>query len=162
MSGLILKLRPNEELLINGVRIENGDRKTRLRIKTENAHILRLRDAITPAEATTPIKRAYYEAQLAVAGQIPKAQAVILVERALEEARDAPPRPMPDFDRLTALIDAGDFYQIMRSLAPYLINRQAAAAAPAAGANAKNEPSTTKRRAPRVLRQRKTAAVSAK
>ena len=66
MSGLILKLRPNEELMINGVIVENGDKKTRLRVKTEGAHILRLKDAIRPEDATTPLKRAYYVAQMTV------------------------------------------------------------------------------------------------
>ena len=46
MSGLILKLGPNERVLINGAVIENGDRRSRLSVKTPNAHILRLRDAL--------------------------------------------------------------------------------------------------------------------
>ena len=65
MAGLILKLRPHEELMINGVVVENGDRKARLRVKTDGAHILRLRDAMKPEDATTPLKRAYYIAQMA-------------------------------------------------------------------------------------------------
>ena len=84
MSGLILKLRPHEELMINGVVVENGDRKTRLRVKTDGAHILRLRDAIRPEDATTPLKRAYYIAQLAVAGQLPKAEAAEMIVHALK------------------------------------------------------------------------------
>ena len=58
VSGLVLKLRPREQLLVNGVVIENGERKTSLRIKTEGARILRLRDLISPEKATTPVKRA--------------------------------------------------------------------------------------------------------
>ena len=34
MSGLVLKLRPAERVLINGVVIENGDRRSRLNILT--------------------------------------------------------------------------------------------------------------------------------
>lgn len=69
MSGLVLKLRPAERVLINGVVIENGDRRSRLNILTPNANILRLRDAIHPSEASTPVTRVCYLAQLILAGE---------------------------------------------------------------------------------------------
>ena len=69
MPGLILKLRAHEQILVNGVVMQNGDRNARLIIKTPDAKILRLRDAIHPDEATTPVKRVCYIAQLAVAGE---------------------------------------------------------------------------------------------
>ncbi|MBI1393856.1 MAG: flagellar biosynthesis repressor FlbT [Alphaproteobacteria bacterium] len=69
MSGLVLKLQPGEQILVNGVVMQNGDRRAQLRIKTKNAHILRLRDAIHPDDADTPVKRVYYAAQLVVAGE---------------------------------------------------------------------------------------------
>ncbi len=68
MSGLVLKLAPNERILINGAVIENGDRRTRLSIKTPNANILRLKDAIHPNDAKTPVRRVCYIAQLALSG----------------------------------------------------------------------------------------------
>lgn len=69
MPGLILKLRAHEQILVNGVVMQNGDRNARLIIKTPDAKILRLRDAIHPDDATTPVKRVCYIAQLAVAGE---------------------------------------------------------------------------------------------
>lgn len=68
MSGLILKLSPKERVLINGAVIENGDRRGRLAVVTPNAHILRLRDAIHPETANTPVRRACYLAQLVLSG----------------------------------------------------------------------------------------------
>ncbi len=68
MTGLVLKLAPNERLLINGAVIENGNRRGRLNILTADANILRLRDAIHPDEANTPIRRLCYKAQLALSG----------------------------------------------------------------------------------------------
>ncbi len=68
MSGLVLKLGPKERVLINGAVIENGDRRARLAIVTPNAHILRLRDAIHPDQATTPVRRVCYVAQLVLSG----------------------------------------------------------------------------------------------
>lgn len=68
MSGLVLKLTPKERVLINGAVIENGDRRGRLSILTPNANILRLRDAIHPDEANTPVRRLCYSAQLVLSG----------------------------------------------------------------------------------------------
>ncbi len=84
MAGLILKLRPGEQLMINGVVVENGNQKTRLYVKTTDAHILRLRDAMRPEDATTPLKQAYFVAQMAVAGHIPKGGAAGLILNALK------------------------------------------------------------------------------
>ena len=109
MAGLILKLRPHEELMINGVLVENGDRNARIKVKTEGAHILRLRDAITPEEATTPLKRAYYIAQLAVAGQMPGDEAAEILNRAATELDSPESRK-----KIETLIADNDFYQVMR------------------------------------------------
>ncbi|MEP5731439.1 MAG: flagellar biosynthesis repressor FlbT [Sulfitobacter sp.] len=68
MSGLVLKLSPKERVLINGAVIENGDRRSRLSIMTPNAHILRLRDAIHPEEAKTPVRRVCFAMQLVLSG----------------------------------------------------------------------------------------------
>ena len=68
MSGLVLKLSPKERVLINGAVIENGDRRSRLAIMTPDANILRLRDAIHPEEATTPVRRACLAIQLVLSG----------------------------------------------------------------------------------------------
>jgi len=70
MSGLVLKLSPKERVLINGAVIENGDRRSRLAIMTPDAHILRLRDAIHPDEATTPVRRACVVVQMILSGDI--------------------------------------------------------------------------------------------
>ncbi|GGE47502.1 flagellar biosynthesis repressor FlbT [Primorskyibacter flagellatus] len=68
MGGLVLKLGPKERVLVNGAVIENGDRRSRLSIMTPNANILRLRDAIHPNDATTPVRRVCYLAQLVLTG----------------------------------------------------------------------------------------------
>ncbi len=69
MPGLILKLGPGERVMINGVVLENGARRTRLNILTPDANVLRLRDAIHPEEARTPVRRVCYIAQLVLAGE---------------------------------------------------------------------------------------------
>ncbi len=85
MSGLVLKLAPNERLLINGAVIENGSRRGRLNVLTPGAHILRLRDAIRPDESDTPVKRLCYQAQLVLSGDAPMAEVAPRLMRGIDE-----------------------------------------------------------------------------
>lgn len=85
MSGLVLKLSPKERVLINGAVIENGDRRSRLSIMTPNANILRLRDAIHPEEATTPVRRACFAVQTVLSGDTTPEDAHHKLLRQIEE-----------------------------------------------------------------------------
>ncbi|MAC81108.1 MAG: flagellar biosynthesis repressor FlbT [Rhodobacteraceae bacterium] len=85
MPGLVLKLGPKERILINGAVIENGDRRSRLQILTPDARILRLRDAIHPEEANTPVRRVCYSAQLLLSGDLDPAEARLSLLRRIEE-----------------------------------------------------------------------------
>ncbi len=85
MSGLILKLSPKERILINGAVIENGDRRSRLAIMTPDAHILRLRDAIHPEDAKTPVRRVCYAVQLVLSGDASPDEARRSLLRSVEE-----------------------------------------------------------------------------
>lgn len=85
MTGLVLKLAPGERVLINGAVIENGDRRSRLSIMTPNAHILRLRDAIHPEEANTPVRRVCYVAQLVLSGDARPEEARMQLLRGIEQ-----------------------------------------------------------------------------
>ena len=85
MSGLVLKLAPKERVLINGAVIENGDRRSRLAIMTPNANILRLRDAIHPEEANTPVRRVCYIAQLVLSGDVDASEAKMQLLRGIEQ-----------------------------------------------------------------------------
>jgi flagellar biosynthesis repressor protein FlbT len=85
VTGLVLKLAPKERVLINGAVIENGDRRSRLAIMTPNAHILRLRDAIHPEQANTPVRRVCYIAQLVLSGDADPTQARQQLLRGIEQ-----------------------------------------------------------------------------
>ncbi len=117
MAGLILKLRPFEEVLINGVVVENGDRKTRLRVKTEGAKILRLRGALRADEATTPLARAAYVAQLGVSGDLPVAEALSLLSDALPTLLcEASKQEKATIDRAMQAAAGGHIYSVLREL----------------------------------------------
>lgn len=85
MSGLVLKLGPRERVLVNGAVIENGDRRSRLAILSPDANILRLRDAIHPEEAKTPVRRVCYAAQLVLTGDAKPEEAKLGLLRRIEE-----------------------------------------------------------------------------
>ncbi len=118
MSGLVLKLGPNERVLINGAVIENGNRRSRLNIKTPGANILRLRDAIHPAQARTPVRRLCYIAQLILSGDKTLSDARDELMAGIDQLVDV----LKDSDSRIALADAkaaiqqGQAYYIMKSL----------------------------------------------
>ncbi|MEM6823960.1 MAG: flagellar biosynthesis repressor FlbT [Pseudomonadota bacterium] len=118
MSGLVLKLAPKERVVINGAVIENGDRRTRLSVLTPGANILRLRDAIHPEEANTPVRRVCYVAQLAVSGDAEPDEARAQLLRGIEQLSQV----FQDADSLLALnkatdaVSNGQFYQGLRAL----------------------------------------------
>lgn len=118
MSGLVLKLSPRERILINGAVIENGDRRTRLNIVTPNASILRLRDAIHPKDAITPVKRVCYIAQLILSGDAAGDEATKQLLSGIEQLSQV----FLDFDSRRIISVAtntaleGNIYQALKSL----------------------------------------------
>ena len=104
MSGLVLKLAPKERVLVNGAVIENGDRRSRLSIVTPDANILRLRDAIHPEEANTPVRRVCYAAQLVLSGDVDPEEDRLPMLRRIEELSQV----FTDADSRAALAEATD------------------------------------------------------
>ena len=73
MSGLILNLKPGEKFLVNGIVLENGPKRGQIKVEGDQAKILRLSDALHPNDVNTPVKQAYYMAQLVLSGDIDEA-----------------------------------------------------------------------------------------
>ncbi len=118
MGGLVLKLAPKERVLINGVVIENGDRRSRFSIMTPQANVLRLRDAIHPDEVTTPVRRVCYAAQLVLSGDMDAEQARQQLLRRVEELSqvftDADSRRV--LSEATEALVAEQYYKCLKSL----------------------------------------------
>lgn len=118
MSGLVLKLAPKERVLINGAVIENGDRRTRVSILTPNANILRLRDALHPDEAKTPVRRVCYVAQLVLSGDVVATEARSQLLQGIEQLSQV----FLDADSRQTLQDATEaviaerYYQALKAL----------------------------------------------
>ena len=118
MSGLVLKLAPRERILINGAVIENGDRRSRLSIVTPNANILRLRDAIHPEEATTPVRRVCYIAQLVLSGDADPGRGAEQLAHGIRQLAAAlvSTECRMHLDAASDAVATGNFYQAMKSL----------------------------------------------
>jgi flagellar biosynthesis repressor protein FlbT len=118
MSGLVIRLAPFERVLLNGAVIENGDKRASLSIKTPNAHVLRLRDAIHPEQANTPVRRICYMVQLVLSGDSLQNDMTQPLLRGIEQLSqvftDKDSRAL--LDRATEAILAGEHYLALKAL----------------------------------------------
>lgn len=118
MSGLVLKLGPKERVLVNGAVIENGDRRARISILTPGANILRLKDAIHPEEATTPVRRVCYIAQLVLSGDADadeaRRQLLLGIEQLSQVFLDEDSRTQ--LAAATRAVNEGQAYQALKAL----------------------------------------------
>lgn len=66
----MLKFPAGDRIVVNGAVIENVGRGARLRLLTPETQLLRLRDAINPAAATTPVGRLTHTVQMMLIGEL--------------------------------------------------------------------------------------------
>jgi len=118
MGGLVLKLAPKERVLVNGAVIENGDRRSRLSIVTPDASILRLKDAIHPEEATTPVRRVCYAVQLVLSGDSDPRNANLPLLRHIEELSQVflDPDSRASLSEATDALVNSQHYQCLKAL----------------------------------------------
>lgn len=118
MTGLVLKLNPRERLLVNGAVIENGDRRSKLSIITPNANILRLRDAIRPDEANTPVRRVCYIAQLVLSGDVDDDAAAQQLQEGIRQLSIAlmDAESHAHLSAASKAVETRDFYRALKSL----------------------------------------------
>lgn len=118
MTGLVIKLAPNERVLINGAVVQNGDRRASISVRTPNASILRLKDALHPDQVSTPVSRVCYIAQLLLSGDADpaegRAQLLTGIEQLSQAFSDRDSRSMID-DASAAVLQA-NYYQALRQL----------------------------------------------
>lgn len=117
MAGLALKLAPKERVLINGVVVENGPRRAQLLIKTDNAAVLRLRDALDQTDVVGPASEAYYTAQRSVAGEITEQEAKGLLAPLLS-ALSGNQAATTSVENARRSLSDSNLYRVMRALRP--------------------------------------------
>jgi flagellar protein FlbT len=118
MTGLVIKLAPGERILINGAVIENGDRRTRINIQTPNANVLRLKDAIHPNDAITPVKRLVYSIQLVLLGEKSASDIRGDILKGIEDLSQVftDPDSRLILDKASISLSESNFYKCLKSL----------------------------------------------
>lgn len=118
MVGLVLKLGPKERILINGAVLENGNRRSRFSIVTPSANVLRLKDAIHPEAANTPMGRVCYQLQLILAGNSDPSEASQQIARQISELARILIDPFwqEHLARARVAVVQGKFYNALKSL----------------------------------------------
>ncbi|MFN7056948.1 flagellar biosynthesis repressor FlbT [Hyphomonas sp.] len=109
---LKLSLKPGETFVVNGAVVRNGDRRGVLLLETQ-ARILREKDILSPAEASTPAARAYFAVmQMYLLGEVDgpcysqAAEALAGLMAEMPEARD-------EVLQISADVVAGDLYKAL-------------------------------------------------
>jgi len=118
MAGLMLKFPAGDRIVINGAVIENVGRGARLRLLTPDTQLLRLRDAVDPAMANSPVGRLAHAVQLMLIGEWPATEGVPETLATLPPLRNAftTEDDRACIDRVRDHLEAGQFYQALRQL----------------------------------------------
>jgi len=117
MTGLVIRLKPNEKILVNGVVLQNCDRAARFRIKSNDVSILRSRDAIPQKSANTPLRRLYYVAQLALAGEADPEKAKAQIQSGIDPLKAIfAGTAQLDLERAYEAAEKHKFFIVMRAL----------------------------------------------
>jgi len=126
MAGLVLKLRPKERFMINGVVLQNGEKRSNIVVVSEDVNVLRLRDAIHPEDAKTPVKRVCYITQLVLAGEADPAEASFQILRGIEQLSQVfnDPDSKAHLDNATKNVRQKQFYQTLKSLRALLAREE--------------------------------------
>ncbi len=120
MPGLALKLAPREQVLINGVVVENGPRRTQIVIMTEDAAILRLREALSAEDVIGPASRAYFAAQQALSDPLVGSSMMAEVAQHLDTLKNlnTSENTSKIVDNARRALEASNYYRTMRVLKP--------------------------------------------
>lgn len=119
MPGLILNLKPWETFLVGNVVLQNGGRRTQLRVSDDKAGVLRLSDALHPDQVTTPLTRAYHMAQLLLLGQVCDGVSAESLRELLMEAQAALGDTKVIAEAL-AYAEQARYFKVLRTLKPHL------------------------------------------
>jgi len=138
---LKLRLKPDEQLVVNGCVIQNGNRRHTLTIKNF-AQVIRGDDLIAREEADTPAKIAYFLIQNVLIDQgcakdnIPAAQRTLAKLYATFIDEDAKGAIMEAANHMSV----ADYYKALSSLRPVLAYEAAVIARAARARDAAEEP----------------------
>ena len=110
--SLKLEIKPNERIILGDCIVTNRGPRTRLLIKG-TVPILREKDVMTPAQATSPAKRIYLAVQRMYTSKRPQEHRNLCF-RLLRETLQAAPKARPLIESINNRILTGDLYKALK------------------------------------------------
>ena len=111
--SLKLEIKPNEQIILGDCIVTNRGPRTRLVIKG-TVPILREKDIMTPAQATSPAKRIYLAVQRMYTSKRPEEHRRLCF-RLLREALQAMPQASQLVESINNRILTGDLYKALKA-----------------------------------------------
>jgi flagellar protein FlbT len=119
---LTINLKARERLIVNGVVIENAGQPARLLVHN-NAALLREKDILTEAQASTPARRIYFAIQCEYLFPGKEALFLPIIYEFLREFGEAAPSTATLVHEIHELVDSRELYRALKS-ARQLIQRE--------------------------------------
>jgi flagellar protein FlbT len=111
---LRLTLKPQERVIIGGAVVRNGDSRIELFIENQ-VPILREADILSPGAVETPCERIYLAVQLMYVDPDNQTQHRQLYSEFVRDVLEAAPSTAQYLDEVNKQVDAGRFYQALKS-----------------------------------------------
>jgi len=119
---LTINLKPHERLIINGVVIENSGPAAKILVHN-NAALMREKDILTEAQATTPARRIYFTVQCQYLFPAKSEVFLPIIEKFLREFEEAAPSTEALIAEIRQLMSEGQYYRALKS-AKQLVARE--------------------------------------
>jgi|SRR5665213_574259 len=119
---LTINLKARERLILNGVVIENAGQPARLLVHN-NAALLREKDILTEAQASTPARRIYFAIQCEYLFPGKETLFLPIIYEFLRQFADAAPSTATLVDEIREFVDGRELYRALKS-AKQLIQRE--------------------------------------
>ncbi|HXY99708.1 MAG TPA: flagellar biosynthesis repressor FlbT [Stellaceae bacterium] len=119
---LTINLKPGEKLILNGVVLQNAHHAAKLLIHNE-ASLLREKDIISEAQATTPARRIYFTVQCLYLFRSKASIYLPIIQSFLGEFAQAAPSTLPLVQQIEKEIASDQLYQALKT-AKQLISKE--------------------------------------
>jgi flagellar protein FlbT len=112
--ALKITLKPNEKMIVSGAVVTNGNKKNTDLIIENNVPVLRQKDILSEADATSPCSRIYFLIQLMYIDEENLTDHQPVYWKLVRELLDAVPRLAGHINQINENILGGNFYRALK------------------------------------------------
>jgi flagellar protein FlbT len=112
--ALKITLKPNEKIIVGGAVVTNGNTRNTDLIIENNVPVLRQKDILSEADATSPCSRIYFIIQLMYIDEGNLADHQPIYWKLVRELLDSVPRLTKHIDQINENILEGNFYRALK------------------------------------------------